>query len=157
MMDSKTRQWIVKIPPPVWTLGFLAVAYGVRSIGGWAAVFVIRSTATAFLFGGVGLVIAAWAVLIFAFAGTEIEPASHSNKLLVTRSPFNFTRNPMYLGLILMSLGVALYFGPWPFFAVPVLVFLLCDRIFTPFEEAKMARQFGAQYTEYCAKVRRWL
>jgi len=148
---------LLKIPPPVWTLAFLVLAYGVRWIGGWAAVFVFRSMAAAVLSGAAGLAIAGWAVMIFAFSGTEIEPASHSNKLLVTRSPFNFTRNPMYLGLVLMSLGCAFYFGAWPFFAVPVLVFLLCDRVFIPFEEAKMLRQFGAQYTEYCAKVRRWL
>ena len=157
MRNLNSAPWIVKIPPPVWTLGFLAVAYGVRSIGGWAAVFVFRSTATAVMFGATGLAIAGWAALIFAFAGTEIEPASHANKLLVTRSPFNFTRNPMYLGLVLMSLACAFYFGAWPFFTVPVLVFLLCNAVFIPFEEEKMAHQFGAQYTEYCAKVRRWL
>jgi protein-S-isoprenylcysteine O-methyltransferase Ste14 len=157
MLPSLPVLRIVKTPPPVWTLAFLAVAYGVRSMGGWGAVVIFRSTATAVLSGGAGLGVAAWAVMIFAYSGTEIEPASPANTLLVTRSPFNFTRNPMYLSLVLMSLGCAFYFGAWPFFAVPVLVFLLCNSIFIPFEEEKMARQFGDQYTEYCAKVRQWL
>jgi protein-S-isoprenylcysteine O-methyltransferase Ste14 len=40
---------------------------------------------------------------------------------------------------------------------VPVLVFLLCNFIFIPFEEAKMQRQHYGQYTDYLTQVRRWL
>jgi protein-S-isoprenylcysteine O-methyltransferase Ste14 len=63
----------------------------------------------------------------------------------------------MYLGLILVTLGIALYFGTLPFFAVPVLLFLLVNFVFIPFEEAKMQRQHEAAYTDYRARVRRWL
>jgi protein-S-isoprenylcysteine O-methyltransferase Ste14 len=94
---------------------------------------------------------------MFAAAGTEIMPTSPTNKALVTRGPFGFTRNPMYSSLILVTLGIALYFGTLPFFAVPALLFLLTNFVFIPFEEKKMLRQFGHQYTDYCARVRRWL
>jgi protein-S-isoprenylcysteine O-methyltransferase Ste14 len=63
----------------------------------------------------------------------------------------------MYLSLILVTLGIALFFGTPPFFVVPVLLFLLTNSVFIPFEEKNMQRQFGHHYTEYCAVVRRWL
>ena len=63
----------------------------------------------------------------------------------------------MYSGLILTTLGIALYVGTLPFFAVPVLVFLLSNFVFIPFEEAKMQRQLGALYTDYLRRVRRWI
>ena len=49
------------------------------------------------------------------------------------------------------------YPGTLPFFLVPVLLFLICNFVFIPFEEAKMQRQFSNQYTEYLGRVRRWI
>ena len=134
----------------------LAFAYAAGPMP-FAAGMSWRSLPLAILSGTLGLALALWAVLTFLAEGTEIEPASASNKKLVTRGPFRFTRNPMYLGLFLMSLGVAFFMGAWPFFAVPPLVFLLCHFVFIPYEEAKMTRLHGVPYTEYRARVRRWI
>jgi protein-S-isoprenylcysteine O-methyltransferase Ste14 len=116
-----------------------------------------RSTPLALLIGCFGLLLAGWGERTFAAEETEIFPTSPTNKKLVMRGPFRFTRNPMYLGLTLMAFGFALYFGTLPFYVVPVLLFLLCNFSFVPFEEAKMQRQFGDQYTDYLRRVRRWL
>lgn len=158
MLDpSATSRWYLKIPPPIWALAILLLAYGLERNFGWAAANLVRSLPLAIAFGAFGLSGAAWAVLSFLSAGTEIEPASVANKKLVTRGPFRATRNPMYLGLFLMTLGIAFYRGTLSFFLVPICIFLVCDFIFIPFEEAKMRRQFGDQYEEYCARVRRWI
>jgi protein-S-isoprenylcysteine O-methyltransferase Ste14 len=157
MAAPATPQWYLKVPPPVWTLGLLLAAYLIERTFGWGRVIVLRSTPAAILFGAAGIVIAALAVSKFFTAGTEIEPASATNKKVVAGGPFRFTRNPMYLGLVLMSLGIALYMGTLPFFLVPLLVFLICDILFIPFEEAKMRRQHGDLYTEYTSRVRRWM
>ena len=147
---------VLKIPPPVWALGMLLVAYGVdRVLEGRATVF--RSPALALAFGALGFALAAWGRTTFAREETEIIPTSASNKKLVTSGPFGFSRNPMYLGLILLTLGIALYVGTLPFYAVPALLFLLCNFAFIPYEEAKMQRQFDAQYTDYLRRVRRWI
>src|SRR5437016_12962558 len=98
-----------------------------------------------------------WAFLVFRQAETEIMPASAANTRFVTHGPYRFSRNPMYLGLILAAFAIAFYGGTLVFFPVPFLLFVLCNALFIPFEEAKMARQFGHRYTEYRAKVRRWL
>ncbi len=121
----------------------------------WAQIVYFRSLPLAIVLAAIGIGFAVWGRVTFAAAGTEIIPASASNKL-VTSGPFRSTRNPMYLGLSVL-LGIALYAGTLPFFAVPVLVFMLCNFLFIPFEEAKMQRQFSNQYTDYLRRVRRWI
>jgi len=135
----------------------LIAAYAIQHNAVGVAVYVFQSAPLAIVFIVAGIALAVWGERTFAAAGTEIMPASATNKKLVTDGPFRFTRNPMYSGLILASLGVAFYFGTLPFFVVPVLVFLLCNFVFIPFEEAKMLRQHSDQYTEYLARVRRWV
>ena len=133
----------------------LLLAYGADRLLASSVVF--RSTWLSVLVGAGGLLLSGWGERTFAAEGTDIFPASPTNKKLVTRGPFRYTRNPMYLGLILMASGFAFYFGTIPFYAVPVPLFLLCNFSFIPFEEAKMQRQFGDQYTDYLRRVRRWV
>jgi protein-S-isoprenylcysteine O-methyltransferase Ste14 len=148
--------WFLKIPPPIWMLAMLICAFVIdRAIG--PLPFEVQSLwfAAVLALGGIALDI--WAFAVFRSAGTEILPASTSNKTLVVLGPYRFTRNPMYLGLILLSLAIAFSAGKILYFAVPVLMFLLCNGLFIPFEEAKMQRQFKDQYTDYVASVRRWI
>ena len=135
----------------------LLAAYAMQRSFAWAQMDYFRSLPLAILLTVVGVLLATWGRSTFAAAGTEIMPASATNKRLVTNGPFGFTRNPMYLGLVLASLGIALFVGTLPFLLVPVLLFLICNFVFIPFEEAKMQRQFGAQYTEYLGRVHRWI
>jgi len=133
----------------------LLLAYGADLV--LTSNMVFRSTPLSLLVGIGGVLLSGWGERTFAAEGTDILPASPTNKKLVTRGPFRHTRNPMYLGLVLKALGFAFYFGTIPFYAVPVLLFVLCDFSFIPFEEAKMQRQFGDQYTDYLRRVRRWI
>jgi protein-S-isoprenylcysteine O-methyltransferase Ste14 len=157
MTEPAQSPSIVKIPPPVWALAMLVVAYALSRAFAWASVIYVQSTGLAVLLGLSGFASSYWAMRTFSAAGTEIMPSSPSNKMLVTGGPFRFSRNPMYSGLVTATLGVALYFGTLPFFAVPVLLFLLVNFVFVPFEEEKMQRQFGNRFAEYRARVRRWL
>jgi protein-S-isoprenylcysteine O-methyltransferase Ste14 len=63
----------------------------------------------------------------------------------------------MYLGLVLVSLGIAFWVGTPPMFAVPLAVFVIANWVHIPFEEAKMRRQFGAAFDDYSHTVRRWV
>jgi protein-S-isoprenylcysteine O-methyltransferase Ste14 len=98
-----------------------------------------------------------WAIVLFRREGTEVNPTSPANRKLVTTGPYQFTRNPMYLGLVIFALGVALWIGAWPMFVAPVAIFATAEWVHIPFEEAKMRRQFGANYEEYVERVRRWM
>jgi protein-S-isoprenylcysteine O-methyltransferase Ste14 len=156
-MDARPTRpsWHLKIPPPIWGMAMLLIAFLVHRY--LSPPFLFRSLPFSLLVGCFGLLLSGWGERTFAAEETEILPASATNKKLVTRGPFRYTRNPMYSGLVMMALGFALYFGTLPFYAVPVLLFLLCNFSFVPFEEAKMQRQFGDQYTDYRRRVRRWL
>jgi protein-S-isoprenylcysteine O-methyltransferase Ste14 len=98
-----------------------------------------------------------WAFMLFRREGTEIDPVSPTNRKLVTTGPYRLTRNPMYLGLVILALGIAIWVGAWPMFLVPIAVFATTNWAHIPFEEAKMRRQFGAAYDNYVAQVRRWV
>ncbi len=111
---------------------------------------------------GIALVAVAWIAPVFAITlfrreGTEISPTSVANRKLVTGGPYRFTRNPMYLGLFTLSLGIAFWVGAWPMFLAPLALFATTNWVHIPFEEAKMRSQYGAAYEEYVMRVRRWL
>src|SRR6185312_8602149 len=95
--------------------------------------------------------------ILFRRLGTDINPTSATNRLLVTSGPYRLTRNPMYLGLVLVTLGIACWVGAWPMFLAPVAVFATANWVHIPFEEAKMHRQYGATFDDYVRRVRRWL
>ena len=97
------------------------------------------------------------AVALFRREDTEINPVSATNRKLVISGPYRFTRNPMYLGLVAITLGIAFWIGAWPMFLAPIAVFATANWMNVPFEEAKMRRQFGAEFDAYVRRVRRWI
>jgi protein-S-isoprenylcysteine O-methyltransferase Ste14 len=76
---------------------------------------------------------------------------------LVTSNAFSFSRNPNYLGAILIALGITVFSQSLWFLALTVLGAVLLDRWMIAPEERYLAQVFGDEYTEYRAKVRRWI
>lgn len=105
---------------------------------------------------GVGPAIAGWGLLTFRRAGTTTVPGEASSKL-VTWGPYRFSRNPMYIGLVLAYLGEAgILRQAWPVFLLPLTVAYV-NWIVIPVEEGKLKEVFGEEYKEYQARVRRWV
>lgn len=78
--------------------------------------------------------------------------------VLVTQGIFRYSRNPMYLGLVIALFGVTLLTGGSPFSLVLLaLFFAIVDRWYIAFEEQAMHQAFGQQYETYCNNVRRWI
>jgi protein-S-isoprenylcysteine O-methyltransferase Ste14 len=148
---------MVKIPPPAWTIIFIALAAVASALYDFRRIIDLMVWPLGLVLALGGLTLATWAALLFRRERTELQPTSAANAKLVIAGPFTFTRNPMYLGLVLLSLGVAFWVGALPMFAVPVLVLAVANFVHIPFEEAKMARQFGEAYADYRRKVRRWV
>ena len=146
---------MTKLPPPIWMFILLALTGAASYFAHVPAAFRFWPVGAALIVGG--FAIAMTAVAIFRREGTEIDPMSATNKSLVVRGPFRFTRNPMYLGLVLFSTGIALVVGTWPMFLVPVLIFAIANWGHIPVEEAKMHRQHGVAYDAYVGAVRRWI
>jgi protein-S-isoprenylcysteine O-methyltransferase Ste14 len=87
---------------------------------------------------------------------TTVKPFEKSSAL-VTGFPFSLCRNPMYLGITLMLLGIALLFGTVSPL-VPVVAFaLLMDLRLIRVEERMLAESFRHEWEQYRAQVRRWL
>ncbi len=105
---------------------------------------------------GIGLIMNIIASNAFERRQTTIKPYEEST-YLVSNGLFGLTRNPMYLGLLLLLIGVAILLGALsPFIVVPVFVFLM-NEIFIKTEEKMLVEKFGATYIAYQKQVRRWL
>lgn len=148
---------MLKLPPPAWAFLYLIIAGAVSWFYPWRALVDLRIVWLGVALVAIGVAISVWASLLFRREGTELNPTSEVNKSLVVRGPFRFTRNPMYLGLVIFTLGMALGVGSLPMFAVPLLVFVTANWAHIPFEEAKMRRQFGTAFDHYMRQVRRWI
>ena len=87
---------------------------------------------------------------------TTVKPFEESTSLITT-GIFRLSRHPMYLGMVLILIGIALLFGSLlPFLVIPVFAVLM-DVIFIRAEERMLADKFGDSWQKYQAKVRRWI
>lgn len=93
---------------------------------------------------------------LFQQRETTVKPFEEST-VFIADGPFRFSRNPMYLGLILILLGIAVTLGSLtPFMVLPLFLWLMTMRFVVP-EERALAQRFGTQYLDYRQRVRRWL
>ena len=89
-------------------------------------------------------------------AGTDPIPFNPSTRIVV-HGLYRFSRNPMYIGFALCTLGVAILVNSaWIMLAVPVGLILI-DRIVITREERYLERKFGEEYLTYKRRVRRWV
>ncbi|MEE4299412.1 MAG: isoprenylcysteine carboxylmethyltransferase family protein [Pseudomonadales bacterium] len=92
----------------------------------------------------------------FSRVGTGIVPFSEATTLVV-EGPFRFSRNPMYLAMVGVLVGLALASGSLSVWIVPLTFWCWLQTAFVRHEEAFMATRFGAAYEDYRRRVRRWL
>jgi protein-S-isoprenylcysteine O-methyltransferase Ste14 len=97
-----------------------------------------------------------WALLTMARARTALLPGGATTAVLDT-GPFARSRNPLYVGLLVLSAGLALLAASaWALAALPLEWALLRWGAVLP-EERYLAAKFGPAYDDYTARVRRWL
>lgn len=145
-----------KIIPPVYF--FLGLLIMIALDRYWPIVHIIPEpySYTGLLLIGFGAFISAHSASLFRRAGTPVVPFERSTKL-VTTGFYRYTRNPMYLGLVLMLIGVAVLEGtasPW--IVIPVFVCII-QRWFIEGEERFLEAIFGEEYRQYKQRVRRWI
>jgi protein-S-isoprenylcysteine O-methyltransferase Ste14 len=104
--------------------------------------------------GGVSL--AGTAVQQFRRVETPLKPSERPTAL-VTGGIFRGTRNPMYLGMLLVLLGTAVILRTLTPLVVPFAFLYVITTRFIRVEEAFLREQFGEPYVSYCRTVRRWL
>ena len=147
---------VLPVPPPLYYVAGLAAGalldrLVALPIGGRPAVTV----------AGIVLVLAGLALAASGVAGvvrhrTTIVPHRQVTTL-VTAGGYRWSRNPMYTGLAVASLGAALLIGSWWALLLLPLVLLGVTRLVIRPEEEYLSERFGQQYLEYRSRVRRWL
>jgi protein-S-isoprenylcysteine O-methyltransferase Ste14 len=145
-----------RILPPVWFL--LAV---ISEAALHRFVPLARVIWSPWNFGGAVLIVlgAASALLgnaRFRARGTTVRPNKQPTAL-VTDGIYRFTRNPMYLGMVLILAGIALCLGSLSPWAVPILFALFIQHCFIRAEETALANLFGDAFNVYRGRVRRWV
>jgi protein-S-isoprenylcysteine O-methyltransferase Ste14 len=151
-------RFLLHVPVPwvfvlAYLLGVIPEHFFHRTISPTAAL--VSTVAGAVVFA-VGAVIAGWGLVLFRKANTTTVPGRLSGKL-VTWGPYRFTRNPMYVGLVLAYLGEAgLMKQIWPVVLLPFVVAYLNWTVI-PLEEAKLDEVFPDEVIQYRLRVRRWL
>jgi protein-S-isoprenylcysteine O-methyltransferase Ste14 len=148
----------LKIPPPAIALLVAAAMWGISRVTPLvelpALVRSIAGIALAVAGGGIALA----GNVTFRRAGTTVNPFKPDTaSALVTTGIYRHTRNPMYVGLALLLLGWAAYLCSIPaLLGLPIFV-LYINRFQIAPEERALTGLFGAAYTDYQARVRRWL
>jgi protein-S-isoprenylcysteine O-methyltransferase Ste14 len=145
------------LPPPLWALLLLTALYFLSDAPALQMAPEWRHKPAGLIVMALGLIPPMIAIAHFFRVGTQVQPTSKTNNKLVTTGLFALTRNPMYLGLTVFSLGAAIWFGRPLMYLAPILVFAIANWVFVPFEEDKMRRQFGDAFDAYTKRVRRWL
>lgn len=148
----------LKIPPVVVVIVTAALMWlTARAMPGYGFVIPAEGLLSSIL-AAVGAVVAAWGVLAFRRAGTTINPMKPaSSSSLVVSGIYARTRNPMYLGLLLLLLAWAIHLShPAAFLFLPPFV-LYMNRFQIEPEERALASLFGQAFTTYASRVRRWL
>jgi protein-S-isoprenylcysteine O-methyltransferase Ste14 len=156
---STTDHADVAIKPPFLFLGALAIGCllslvvpigpGLGSANGVAL-------ATGLAFVVIGFALTAWSARAFHLAGTSVVPGETSTAL-VTSGPYKITRNPIYIGFILVYFGVAIVLTSMWILLLLVPVLIILQRGVVEREEVYLEREFGEAYRKYKARVPPWL
>ena len=144
------------MPPPAWFFTAVAAMVGLRVFLPGPTLLPDAWSLTGLLPIAAGIVLNVAAVSAFRRLGTTTAPEGRP-VALVTDGVYRFTRNPMYLGGVLVLLGLAVLLGAATPFAVPPLYALLAGTRFLPPEERVLASAFPAAYEDYRRRTGRWL
>ena len=159
-MENDTDSAAVRIFPPAIPVLIIALGVGLNSILPFQPLFEIP---TPFRYWIGGIVVACailglggWSVLILRRDGQSENPWKPTFNI-IDRGPFRISRNPMYLQMVFVCLGVGIMLmNWWLLFLTPLCGWLLQRLAITP-EEDYLERKFGDSYLTYKKRVRRWL
>ncbi len=148
----------VRFPPPLTYVLGLVVGWIIQHTwplslpASWAAIRPIL--AAVFIVAWFALML--WAFASFRRAHTAIIPHRPATSI-VTYGPYRITRNPMYVSMTSVYIGLTLMMNSWwPFIFMPIVLVII--RLFViAREERYLTNAFPVEYPAYCQRVRRWL
>lgn len=156
-MNENSDSANVLIPPPIaWAIAFV-IGLGL----GWLHPLPFLPPALPHVVAGIvvfaaGILLVIWAFRTMRKAGTRVEPYKPTTAI-VASGPFGFSRNPIYSGMVLGLIGLAVGFDNLWILVMLVPFYLVIRFGVIAREEAYLERKFGTDYLGYKARVRRWL
>src|SRR6266852_8989499 len=156
MADAADTSNVIVRPPIAWALAVLAgLALNWLMPLPFLPAVVSAGWLGAIVFA-LALALVAWAISTMTRAGSNV-PTNLPTTTIVEAGPYRFTRNPIYLGMVLGLIGLAIAFNSlW--LLVMLVPFTLAIRYgVVAREEPYLERKFGDAYRQYRARVRRWL
>ena len=148
----------LKIPPPIYALSIALLMWLLNKYIPIAHVIEAPWNKS-----GLGIIIVAgmldlWSLLLFLKKHTTFNPMKPEDTTgLVITGLYKISRNPMYVGLLTMLFGFAVWLGSLtPFFALPLFYLVITAMQIKP-EEKSLLKKFGKEYQTYKDSVRRWL
>jgi protein-S-isoprenylcysteine O-methyltransferase Ste14 len=148
----------LKIPPPIIAVLIAVAMWGISLITPLLAVSSTYQILLAMAIAGVGVALALAGSISFHQAKTTVNPLKlEAASSLVSSGIYQFTRNPMYLGMLMVLLAWAVYLSsPWALLGLVAFVIYI-DRFQIAPEEKALTTLFGTDYATYQTKVRRWI
>ncbi len=148
----------LKIPPPVYALIIGASMWWLNQILPLARFIESPWNKVGLAIIVLAAVLHSSSLYLFIKKHTTINPMKPSSTQgLVTAGLYQYTRNPMYVGLLTMLFGYAVWLGSvMPFLVLPLFYGLITNMQIKP-EERILEDKFGQEYLDYKSKVRRWL
>ena len=155
MAESKDHAQVA-LPPPLIFLGYLLSALVLH----WAVPFPAPWPMPLRILGGLmviaGFLLGGASISEMRKAHTTLDPHQPATAL-VTRGPYRFTRNPIYLGFLLIYLGFTLFAGTiWGLLLSPFMVGTVTRWIIDA-EETYLGEKFKEDYNDYRSRVRHWI
>jgi len=145
-----------KLLPPAYLNTFLVLAIGLHFILPIKRIIHSPYTYLGFFIILFGVALNVWSARLLKKKSATIDFYETPTRL-VTDGPFRISRNPLYLGGVILSLGIAVLLGSLITFVFPIALLLIVDKLYIPVEEKRLERTFGKEYLEYKQRVRRWI
>jgi protein-S-isoprenylcysteine O-methyltransferase Ste14 len=155
-IDESNPRGAIRIHPPALAGILLLAALVLHLLGHSHHRFAAFHQLLGLLLVAAAVGLAFYAAGLFAATGTTRNPYRPPTEL-ITLIPYTFTRNPMYLGMTVVLLGIAFFFGSAVMLLAPIVFFVVIDRMVIPAEETNLQQLFGQQYLDYKSRARRWL
>ncbi|MGZ5799418.1 MAG: methyltransferase family protein [Burkholderiaceae bacterium] len=148
----------LKVPPPVVALISAVLMLGIAKLISSHPIDLPEKDVIALVILAVGLAIGAAGAISFKLAKTTVNPLTPEKaSSLVTSGIYRFTRNPMYLGMLIDLVAIGVYLAcPFSFILIPIYVLYLNRFQIRP-EEQMLFSIFGNSYAAYKSRVLRWV
>lgn len=152
------KKFELLIPPPIVAVIIMIIQYGLYKLFPLYSFSWTGSNIVAIALAIIGISLAVIGKITFKKHSTTSNPTQpESSSHLVSSGVYKISRNPMYLGLTLVLLGVGLYFGNIISILAPLLFLIYITQFQIKPEERTLEKGFGEDYRKYINTTRRWI